>query len=481
MILSIMNKIVKITLITASVTAFSACSDGGSGAKNSSLLVVESGLTLDEVVNRFSSNGSDLKLDVSANSSYGSGNDVSLNEYSFSVVGNNGSKFCVSYDGKDSKSAAVTPFTFNDVECDTGLVIGGLADIDSIVGDFSSKEAGAVVSSPKVGEYEVNEYLTSNPVSFKVNNADVISCSDSFSKSSAYTILSKDLESGETVVSMQPGLYGDSAYDGQTFSVSCDVADLSGNESKISDIVTFNAFKSSLSDKKLVDIIAEASGNTVVKYDGSDYLVISGKEEETNYIVTCAGVLENVYGTRSCIEVRDSENGDIVSSSIDISPNEGIDYKVTIDKNSDLYAVAEDLNLRTGTPVLKQGSVYAYPLLDNGNFVPERAEFYVRNVEDSDVDCYFEGYPSVTKIGFTDSVLDSKGFSSFSLEKVVGEDYRRTTLNSNYIDENGDYNLGNVICTFNGLNDSNQYNINIGQFSGNDNDDRINFPLYGKK
>mgnify|MGYP003690948335 CR=1 FL=1 len=105
----IMNNIEK-TLVT-SILASSLVACGGSGSNPAPVVeppvqppvVVEpAGLTLEEVVGKFSDNGGlNLTKDVSGNTSFTSGSDVVENDFSFSVENSNGSKVCVGYTSQD--------------------------------------------------------------------------------------------------------------------------------------------------------------------------------------------------------------------------------------------------------------------------------------------------------------------------------------------------------------------------------------------
>ncbi len=456
-----MNNTVKNTLIAASFAALSAC--GGSGSKPAPVveppvvIVEPAGLTLDETISKM--NGSTFDS-IPVNGSFGSGSDMSVQDLDFAYTADNGNGVCVNYTHADDSSVNIENYMFNDFGCTKKVTVGGKSDLDTVMSEINSGYLNSIVSKPFVGSYDV--YYGSSDVSFSLNVGDILECRDSVSNSSNY--ISTTSSGGVARLSLAAGVLADENTGVESVAINCDVVGTDGNTKTFENVGIFNVGVSNSPNKTLIDRIASESGNSVVGYDVA--LSIDGVS------VTCDGVLENNYDTRACLKIG-SDGSEISNSDIIISES-GVDYKISGINYSNSSEVSSDLTSRLGTPVIDKVRVYAYPLFDNKEYVTEKAEFNIKNVENVDAVCEFESYPGIYKNSLTNSTLDSVGNLGFHIEK----DYAKTTLNPNFIDDNGNYNLGNIICSFNGLNSGVEYKVNIGQVSGNNNNDHINFPKY---
>lgn len=448
---------------------------GGSGSKPASpeqppVVVEPSGLSLEQVVEKFGTVGSNLTQNVTGNVSYGSGSDVAAKDFSFSVENSNGSKVCVNYSGQDSTSAAIDSFKFNSLDCDKGLVVGGKADLDKVVGDFVNYSASPVVNSPVSAGYDIFNGAKGE-VEYKVSNGDVLSCTDSATGTSSYVSLGYYPETGMSNMFIMPGVYPNEESAGEEFTVSCDVRDNSGNMSTIEDIAKYKAEFSSVPASRLVDIIAAESGATVVGRDVQTYLVKNIGDDLV--VSTCDGVLENSYGTRACIDVG-SDNDSLVKADIVLN-SEGMDYSVSGVNYSNASEVSSDLVSRLGTPVLKEVKNNSIANLYQ-DVTP--ATFEIRNVDTYDATCELNSqHDEIQGMPFNAlySETSANGFAAFSIEQFQ-ENYSPIS-NPDYLDENNNYNLGNLNCTFSSSILGDNVKINdVLSISGNNDQDKINFP-----
>ncbi len=466
-----MNNNLKNTLIKTIAAAgvagtLSAC--GGSSSKPVPIVEppveppVVVGKTLEEVVDTFNTSGGlNLTRDVSGKTSWTSGADVIDNAFSFSVENSNGSKVCVAYAGQDDNSDSSRDFTFNSIGCDKELVVGGKADFDNVMSNFNGYSAGAFVSAPAAGSYDIYD---GSEVSVKFNNSDVSVCTDSVTGSSDNVYTSYDTDSGMTNISVVPGVYADETFAGEEFTIDCDVVGTDGNTSSFSEVAKFDVTFSSVPADRLVDIIVSESGSTLV-----------GRNVETKFgdeTVICEGVADNSYGTRMCIDVGNDNN---VLSKSDISVNsEGIDYRVAGVNYSNVSDVSSDLTSRLGTIVSNGDITKSYALFFND--AGSKADFYIRNSEMNDSTCIFDS-PEDNQDGFIFDCLatgetDSLGFNKYEVSPVIPGYY-----SNGFEDASGNYSIGTL--NFNAVNSNTGNSVeieNVISIEGNVNDDKINFP-----
>jgi hypothetical protein len=468
-----MNKNLKTTLVT-SILASGLAACGGSTPSKAPVtppvqppvvVVPVAGLTLEEVVSKFESGGAlNLSKDVSGNVSYGSGNDISNKDFSFSVENSNGAKVCVNYSGQDSTDLSSDNFKFNDLSCGTELSVGGKADFDVALNNFNGYLAKTTINSPTVGSYDIYNGSETDSV-FKINNGEVLTCTDSVSGSDSYVVSSFDSDSNSTLVSVMPGVFADESFAGESFSVSCDVTDVNGDVDSFSDIAKFDASFSSVPAGVLVDRIAAGSNSGIV--DRNVSTVINGSD------VTCDGVLENDYGTRACVKV--GSDGDSISTENILVNDKGIDYSISGVNYMNTSEAESGLVSRLGTPVLKEikNMSYGYFFIDSGsNF-----EFEFRNLEKNNSTCSLNSFNGSNQgyvlDCFATGNTDNLGFNKFEVTPIIPGLY-----SNGYEDENGDYNtIGNLNFHGTDLNTGDLIDFNdLISIEGNVNDDKIKFP-----
>lgn len=212
------------------------------------------------------------------------------------------------------------------------------------------------------------------------------------------------------------------------------------------------------------DTMAElASGFT--QYDTNVITTFNQSPTTTN----CDNIIENAYGTRVCVTYAGQDVSNITTE--DVTVNDlGIDYSISVGGLSNLDTARDLLTDRIGTPVVDQFRTYAFPLIDKEAFVPEYAETNVRN--HGTVNCYLVDPPSNVFTFSSESGLD--GFTKFKVDKYSV----KTNIPPSYLDENNNYDLGNVLCEFTNTDTNVTTDIIVGEIAGNDDDDHINFPNY---
>jgi hypothetical protein len=456
------NHFINTGVVTLTVTALISCGGSGSGSDSSSApapapVVEPVGLTLEQVVSEFNASGAlNLSESVSGNISYGSGNDLVSKNFSFSVENAYGAKVCVSYSGQDSDVVQSNIFKFSDLGCGYELSLGGKADLNIVLNDFNEYSAKASINSQSVGRYDI--YTGSEVESvFKIKNGEVLTCSDSVSGTDSYVVSRLDAVSGDTSVSVLPGVYADESFAGESFSVSCDVTDANGGVESFSDIAKFDA---SISTDIIVDRLAAGANSKIIARNIQTYLV---KNIGDNIIVSvCDGVLENEHGTRACVEVGSAE--DSVSTDDIIVNDQGIDYSISGVNSMNFSEAVTGLVSRLGTPVLKQHKNFSITSLYDG-YTP--GTFEVKNVVLLDSICKINptqiSDTGFRVIGFVGSDVDELGFNFYTIEQPFSD---FTGVESRYLDENGNYNFGTFDCRLGGP------SINaVFSLSGNVNDD----------
>jgi hypothetical protein len=474
-----MNNNLKKTLVTSILASgLAACS--GQGSKPAPVVeppvqppVVEpAGLTLEQVVSRFNTDGGLNLTEInSVNSSFDSGANVSENFFNFSVENTNGSKVCVAYTAQDNDSNETKNFTFNDTGCDKALIVGGKADFDNVISNFDGYSAGAVIEAP-VNNNLYDIFSGSEDISFKLKNGTVDVCTDSVTGTSDYIYTGLDND-GNSTISVSSGIYENEVSEGEKFSVSCNVTGTDGNVSSFSDVTNYTAGVGSIPADRLVDIIAEQSGNKILGRNVSTYLVENIGDDTV--VTDCAGVLENDYGTRTCVEYA-GNSVDTVSTSDIILNIEGIDYSVSVGGNSDVSEVSAGLVSRLGTPVLRQAKNNSANVfiesMDPATFKVKNVDMYAPTCELTSSHADLDGMALESIVGDN---LSEAGFNNFSL--VQFENSFDGGVSPEYRDANGNYNLGNLDCTFYSPNLGENVTIkNVMSISGNVNDDAKFFP-----
>jgi hypothetical protein len=457
---NINSTINKSLIVGGLVASLSAC--GGSGSSPAPvvapIVVGSNGLTLEEVVMKFDvAGGLNLTQNVSGNVSYGSGDDIITKDFSFSVENSNGSKVCVNYTGKNDSSVVANSFKFNSLNCDRSLSVGGNADVDEVLNNLINYSAGAVVNSPVSAEYGIYD---GSSFSFSAKNIDISSCSDSVTGGSDYVAVSAGTD-GKTNVELYSGIYGNELSAGNTFSVSCEGTDVNGDLVNFEDVASLTAIYTSIPANDLVDIIKRATGSTMTESTENKFDMSNGY----NSIIDVNFVSGSSVG-------YDVQTDGVGGADVRLNVGTGSDFYKT-GSSSESDAVFNDLLNRIGTPVLDRTRDFAVPLIDHEDYVLDRAEFNIKNVSNDNLTCSFDDLPRYFKSAIIGSELTSNGFNQFYIEKEPG----KNTTNPKYIDENGNYDITNIICS--GLTLENSvFEIEIGRFKGNDNDDHAKYPKY---